>query len=171
MSDSQQVAQHYSNPAAGRAKMAALWLYLVVAATVLNSLILFRYSHFVNFLIGLSITQFIDAVFVGMQLEPPGAPWWYTAVPALVLDAPFVIFVLVLAMKVSRQRRRAAGFAFWIYAIDTFVVALTFAGAVVMLHTPIWPLAWQDAGFIVRGVGLWLLFRAWRGLINTSVSA
>ena len=57
-----------------KAKTAAIWLYLVAAATVLNSLILFKY-RFIDLLIGLSFTQFIDAIFVGMQLEPPGAPW------------------------------------------------------------------------------------------------
>ena len=53
-------------------KAATVWLCLVALATVLNSVILFKYSRFIDFLIGLSFTQFIDAVFVGMHLEPPG---------------------------------------------------------------------------------------------------
>jgi hypothetical protein len=171
MNGSPQTEQDFAKSGNARAKIAAVWLYLVVATTVLNSLMLFKFSHFVNLLIGLSITQFIDAAFVGMQLEPPGAPWWYTAAPALVLDAPFVILVLVLAMKVSNQRRRATGFAFWIYAIDTFLVALSFTASIAILHSPIWPLAWQDSGLVARGIGLWILFRAWRRLVKTEISA
>jgi hypothetical protein len=119
MNFSSQNVQDFNN-SGKKAKTAALWLYLVAAATVLNSLILFKY-RFIDLLIGLSFTQFIDAIFVGMQLEPPGAPWWYTALPGLVLDMPFVILWLVLAVKVSHRRRRATQFSFWLYAIDTFV--------------------------------------------------
>lgn len=64
-----------------RAKAGAIWLCFVAVATILNSLILFKYSRFIDLFIGLSFTQFIDAIFVGMQLEPLGAPWWYTALP------------------------------------------------------------------------------------------
>jgi hypothetical protein len=49
------------NSGTAKAKTAALWLYLVSAATVLNSLILFKY-RFIDLLIGLSFTQFIDAI-------------------------------------------------------------------------------------------------------------
>ncbi len=92
--------QKFRDSGITKVKVAAVWLCLVALATVLNSLILFKYSRFVDFLIGLSFTQFIDAVFVGMQLEPPGSPWWVTALPALVLDLPFVSLLLVLAAKV-----------------------------------------------------------------------
>jgi hypothetical protein len=70
-----QSTQDFSSSGTAKAKTAALWLYLVAAAAVLNSLILFKY-RFVDLLIGLSFTQFIDAIFLAMQLEPPGAPWW-----------------------------------------------------------------------------------------------
>jgi hypothetical protein len=69
-------AQKHSDSGMTRAKAAAIWLYLVTVATILNSLILFKYSRFIDLFIGLSFTQFIDAIFVGMQLEPPGASWW-----------------------------------------------------------------------------------------------
>ena len=139
-----------------KAKTAALWLYLVFASTVLNSLILFKY-RFIDLLIGLSFTQYIDAIFVGMQLEPPGAPWWYTAYPALVLDMPFVGLLLVLAVKVSRRRRGATRFSFWRYLIDTLVVTLNFAASIAIFHSPLRPLAWQSLTLIAHGVGLVVL--------------
>jgi hypothetical protein len=151
-----------SEPA--KAKTAAIWLYLVAAATVLNSLMLFKH-RFIDLLIGLSFTQFIDAVFVGMQIEPPGAPWWYTAVPALVLDAPFVIPLLVLAVEASHRRHRATRFSFWLYAVDTFVVTLSLAASIAIFHSPLRPLAWQSSTLIAHGIGLLILFRAWRGSV------
>lgn len=154
-----------------KAKTAALWLYLVTAATVLNSLILFKYHRFIDLLIGLSFTQFIDAIFVGMRLEPPGAPWWYTAGPALMVDTPFVILLLVLAVKVSHQRRRATQFSFWLYATDTLVVALSFAASIAIFHSPLKPLAWQSLTLIAHGVGLLILFRAWRGSVGGQIPA
>lgn len=154
-----------------KAKTAALWLYLVTAATVLNSLILFKYHRFIDLLIGLSFTQFIDAIFVGMRLEPPGAPWWYTAGPALMVDTPFVILLLVLAVKVSHQRRRATQFSFWLYATDTLVVALSFAASIAIFHSPLKPLAWQSLTLIAHNVGLLILFRAWRGSVGTQIPA
>jgi hypothetical protein len=144
-----------------------MWLCLVAAATVLNSLILFKYSHFVDLFIGLSLTPFIDAIFVGMQLEPPGAPWWYTAFPALVLDAPFVLVVLVLALKVSRGRRRATQVAFWLYAIDTFIIALSLLASVTMFHSPIQPIAF--AALIGHAIGLLILSRARRAVVSTQI--
>jgi hypothetical protein len=99
-------AQKVSDSGTTPAKAAAIWLCFVAVATVLNSLILFKYSRFIDPFIGLSFTQFIDAIFVGMQLEPPGAPWWNTALPALLLDMPFVLVLLLLAVKVAQGRRR-----------------------------------------------------------------
>ena len=162
--------QDFSNFGPAKAKTAALWLYLVAAATVLNSLILFKY-RFIDLLIGLSVTQFIDAIFVGMQLEPPGASWWYTALPALVLDMPFVILLLVLAVKVSRRRRRATQFSFWLYAIDTLVATLSFAASIAIFHSPLRPLAWQSLTLIAHGVGLLVLFRALQASIAAQTPA
>ncbi len=165
-----QSMQDFGNSRTVKAKTAALWLYLVAAATVLNSLILFKY-RFIDLLIGLSFTQFIDAIFVGMQLEPPGAPWWYTALPALVLDMPFVILLLVLAVKVSRRRRLATRFSFWLYAIDTLVVALSFAASIAIFHVPLRPLAWQSLTLIAHGVGLLVLFRGLQGSVAAQTPA
>jgi hypothetical protein len=160
----------FSNSGTAKAKTAALWLYLVAAATVLNSLILFKY-RFVDLLVGLSFTQFIDAIFVGMQLEPPGAPWWYTALPALVLDMPFVILLLALAVKVARRRRRAIRFSFWLYAIDTLIVTLSLAASIAIFHSPLRPLAWQSLSLLAHGVGLLILFRALRGSVAAQIPA
>jgi len=133
----QHSGQKLSDSGITRAKAAAIWLCLVALATVLNSLILFKYSRFIDLFIGLSFTQFIDAIFVGMQLEPPGAPWWYTAGPALLLDMPFVLVLLVLAVKVSHRRHRAAQVSFWLYAIDTLVITLSFAASIATFRTAI----------------------------------
>ena len=149
------------NSETAKTKVAAVWLYLVAAATVLNSLILFKY-RFIDLLIGLSFTQFIDAIFVGMQLEPPGAPWWYTAGPALMLDVPFIVLLLVLAVKVSHRQHRATQFSFWLYAVDTLVVTLSFAASIAIFHIPLRPLAWQSLTLIAHGIGMSFLFRAWR---------
>ena len=158
------------NSETAKAKTAAVWLYLVAAATVLNSLILFKY-RFIDLLIGLSFTQFIDAIFVGMQLEPPAAPWWYTAGPALMLDAPFIVLLLVLAVKVSHRRYRATQFSFWLYAVDTLIVTLSLAASIVIFHSPIRPLAWQSLTLIAHGIGLLILFRAWRVSVAARIPA
>lgn len=170
MNASVQPAQPFSAGGTARLRAAVLWLYLVAGATVLNSLILFKWDRFVNLFVGLSITQFIDAAFVGMQLEPRGAPWLYTAAPALLLDAPFVILVVVLAIRVSRLRRGSAGFAFWLYAFDSLIVTLSLAVSIVVLHQRLQALAWQDLAVIVaHGVGVWIIFRAWRGIPRAGV--
>jgi hypothetical protein len=140
-------------------------------ATVLNSLILFKYSRFIDLFIGLSFTQFIDAIFVGMQLEPPGSPWWYTALPALVFDMPFVLVLLVLAVKVSHRRQRATRASFWLYAIDTLVIALSFAASIAIFHSPVRPLAWQSLTLIVHAVGLVILFRARQASVSAQIPA
>jgi hypothetical protein len=140
-------------------------------ATILNSLILFKYSRFIDLFIGLSFTQFIDAIFVGMQLEPPGTPWWYTALPALLLDMPFVLVLLLLAVKVARRRRRATQASFWLYAIDTLAITLSFAASITMFHSPIRPLAWQSLTLIVHGTGLLILSRAWRASVIAQTTA
>ncbi len=140
-------------------KAATIWLCLVALATVLNSVILFKYSRFIDFRIGLSFTQFIDAVFVGMQLEPPGAPWFATALPSWVLDLPFVLLLLVLARKVSHRRVRATQVSFWLYAIDTFVFVLSFTASLAVFHAAVRQLAWQGLSLILHTVGLFILFQ------------
>jgi hypothetical protein len=164
-------AQKVSDSGTTRAKVAAIWLCFVAVATILNSLILFKYSRFIDLFIGLSFTQFIDAIFVGMQLEPPGAPWWYTALPALVLDMPFVLVLLLLAVKVARRRRRATQVSFWLYASDTLVIALSFAASIAMFHSPVRRLAWQSLTLIVHAVGLLILSRAWRASVGAQITA
>jgi hypothetical protein len=146
-------------------KAATIWLCLVALATALNSIILFKYSRFIDLLIGLSFTQFIDAVFVGMHLEPPGVSWLATALPAWVLDLPFVALLLVLATKVSHRRVRATKVSFWLYAIDTFVVVLSFAASLAVFHANVRQLEWQGLTLILHTVGLFILFRAWRAAV------
>jgi len=163
----QNSVQDFSNSGAMKAKAAAVWLYLVAAATLFNSLIMHKYTRFIDLLVGLSFTQFIDAVFVGRRLEPPGSPyWWADALPALVLDMPFVLLMLILAVKVSHRRDRAAQVSFWLYAIDTFVFTLGFTADIAIFHAPIRPLVWQGLTLIVHTVGLFILLRAWRGAVG-----
>jgi hypothetical protein len=162
----QRSVQKFGGSGVTSVRTVTIWLYLVAAATVLNSLILFKYSRFIDLLIGLSFTQFIDAVFVGMQLEPPGAPWWWTALPAWVLDVPFVLLLLILAVKVSHRRVRATQVSFWIYAFDTLIFTFILAETAIF-HAAIRPLVWQSLTLIVHTVGLYLLFRAWRGQPRT----
>jgi hypothetical protein len=57
--------QDFTDSEAMKAKAAAAWLYLVAAATLLNSLIMHKCTRFIDLLGGLSFTQFIDAIFVG----------------------------------------------------------------------------------------------------------
>jgi hypothetical protein len=163
----QNSAQKVRDSGITRAKAAAIWLCVVAATTVLNSLILFKYSRFIDLFIGLSFTQFIDAIFVGLQLEPPGAPWWYTALPALAFDMPFVLVSLVLAVKVLHGRKRATQVSFWLYAVDTLAITLSFAASIAIFHSPVRPLVWQSLTLIVHAVGLVVLSRA----RQTSVSA
>lgn len=151
-------------------KAASIWLCIAALATILNSLILFKYSRFIDLFVGLSFTQFIDAIFVGMQLEPPGAPWEWTALPALVLDTPFVIVMLVLAVKVFHRKHRAANIAFWLYALDTLVVAITF-GLSIGIHSAARQLMWQSATLLAHTVGLLILFRAGRPSLGPQIAA
>ena len=154
-----------------RPKAAAIWLCLAAVATVLNSLILFKYSRFIDLFIGLSFTQFIDAIFVGMQLEPPGASWWYTACPALVFDMPFVLVLLVLAVLVSHRWQRATQVSFWLYAIDTLIITLSLAASIAIFHPPVRQLAWQSLTLIVHAVGLVILSRARQASVSAQIPA
>jgi hypothetical protein len=158
--------QESGNSERMRSKAAAIWLFLVAVATILNSLILFRCSRFIDFLIGLTFAQFIDAIVLGLQLEPKGAPWLATAVPALLLDVPLVALLFVLSVKVSRGHRLATQISFWIYAIDTLLVAASFAASATILHVPIRVLAWQNLTPVVHAIGLIILFRAWRASVS-----
>jgi hypothetical protein len=153
-----------------QARAAAGWLCLAAVATALNSLILFKYSRFVDFAVGLSFTQLIDAVSVGMALEPKGSPWWWTALPAFVFDLPLICLLLILAVKVLHQRHRATQVSFWLYAIDTFVFLLMFTANVV-LHAPTRALVVSGLPLIAHTVGLFILFRAWRKVLYTSAPA
>lgn len=109
---------------------------------------------------------------MGAALELPGAPWWYTAVPALVLDMPFVLLALVLAVKVWRRRHCATRVAFWLYAIDTLVFALGVAASITIFHSPIHPFPWRDLTLIViHTLGLLILSRAHRAFVSTQKPA
>jgi hypothetical protein len=147
---------------------AAMWLYLVAAATAINSIILNRNQRFIDLLVGLSFTQFVDAVFLGLGVEPQGSPYWYVdALPALIIDALFLCALIVLAVKVSHGSRTAAKVGFWAYSLDTLVFVLNFVTSIWVrvngtFHTSGTTIAWQGSTVIAHIVGIFILFHAVR---------
>jgi hypothetical protein len=149
-------------------KTAAIWLYLVAAATLLNSIILNRNGRFIDLLVGLSFTQFVDAVFLGLGVEPQGSPdWLVDALPALMIDALFVCVLIVLAVKVSYGSRAAAKIGLWGYSLDTLVFVLNFVSSVWVtvngtFHTSGTTIAWQGSTVLAHIVGIFIMFHAVR---------
>lgn len=152
----------------GAAKSAAAWLYLVAAATAVNSIILNRNQRFIDLLVGLSFTQFVDAMFLGFGVEPQGSPDWYVdAVPALIIDALFLCVLVVLAVKIFHGSRIAAKVGLWAYCVDTLVFGLIFVTSIWALvngsfHAPGTAIAWQGSTVVAHVAGVFILFRALR---------
>jgi hypothetical protein len=145
-------------------RIAVLWLYIVAAATLLNSLLLQLYSRFVNLLAGLWFTQATDAIFFGMRtVEPQGASPLFEILLALIVDALVVLLVVVLAVNISRRSRRAAATSFIIYLVDTAVFAVIF-GSSVRSHVETIFLWEQALTFLAHVAGTVIIFRAWRAL-------
>lgn len=85
-------------------KIAAIWLYIVAAATMLNSLIVQLFSHFIDLLAGLWFTQASDALWVGMRsVEPPGVFPSFEIGAALVIDALIAALLVKLARKILQK--------------------------------------------------------------------
>lgn len=152
----------------GAVKTAATWLYLVAAATAINSIILNRNHRFIDLLAGLSFTQFVDAAFLGLGVEPQGSPDWFAdALPALLIDALFACVLIALAVKVSHGSRAAAKVGLWLYSLDTLVFGLIFASNVSAtvngtFHTPATTLTWEGATVVAHIVGIFVMFHAVR---------
>jgi hypothetical protein len=152
----------------GAERTAAIWLYLVAASTLVNSIILNRNGRFIDLLVGLSFTQFVDAVNLGMSVEPTGSRyWWVDALPALIIDALFLFVLIVLAAKVSYGSRAAAKVGFWAYSLDTFVFGLNFVISIWVrvngtFHTSGTTIAWQGSTVIAHVVGVFIIFHALR---------
>ena len=148
-----------------KAKAAALWLYLVAAATLLNSLLLQLFSRFIDLLAGLSVTQVIDAYFLGMRfIEPPGAPPVFEIGIALIADVLIVLFVIILAVRISHRSRRAAAIAFFLYTLDTVAFAFSLGVSILSRDFRWWTLSWQALTVLVHVAGAVIIFRAWRAL-------
>lgn len=151
-----------------RCKAAAMWLYLAAAATAVNSIILNRNHRFIDLLVGLSFTQFVDAAFLGLGVEPEGSPdWLVDALPALVIDALFLCVLIVLAVRVSSGHRVAAKVGLWVYSVDTLVFVIIFVSSIWArmngtFHTPGATIAWQGSTVVAHIVGIFILFRAVR---------
>jgi hypothetical protein len=152
----------------GALKTAATWLYLVAAATAINSIILNRNHRFIDLLAGLSFTQFVDAAFLGLGVEPQGSPDWFAdALPALLIDALFVCVLIALAVKVSHGSCAAAKVGLWLYSLDTLVFGLVIASNVRAtvngtFHTPATTLTWEGATVVAHIVGIFVMFHAVR---------
>jgi hypothetical protein len=145
-------------------RIAAVWLYIVATATLLNSLLLQLSLRFVDLLAGLWLTQASDAFFVGMRsIEPQGAPPDFEILAALIVDVLVVLIGVALGVKVSRGSRRAAGISFSIYAADTAVLAFIFADSVLSRVALIF-LGWQALTLLVHIVGTAIIFGAWQTL-------
>lgn len=136
----------------------------VVVATAANSIILNRNHRFIDFLVCLSFTQFVDAAFLGQGVEPQGSPDWFVdALPALLIDTLFACVLIALAVKVSHGSRAAAKAGLWLYSLDTLVFGLVFAlnamaTANGTFHTPATTLTWQSATVVAHIVGIFLMF-------------
>jgi hypothetical protein len=149
-------------------KTAAVWLYFVTAATVINSLILNKYHRFIDLLIGLSFTQYVDAAFLGLGVEPDGSPDWYVdALPALIIDALFVLVLLVLALKVFRRSRTSVKIALWIYSADTLIFLFGFVTSIWVtvngtFHTSVMTIAQQGSTLVAHILGIFIMFHAVR---------
>lgn len=147
-------------------KAAAIWLYLVAAATAVNSIILNRSHRFIDLLVGLSFTQFVDAIFLGVGVEPEGSPDWYVdALPALFIDALFLCVLIVLAVKVFHGGRTAAKAALWFYSLDTAVFGFIFVSSIWVtvngtFHTPGTAIALQGSTVVAHIVGIFIMFHA-----------
>jgi hypothetical protein len=153
-------------------KTAAAWLWLVAAATLLNSVILYKYMRFIDLLIGFSFTQLIDAAFLGMQLEPQSSRWWIDALP---LDAIFVLSLLLLAAGVSRRNQRATLISLCVYSIDTSLFALSFGWSFFAMargnfHAARMALVWQVSTLIAHTLGVLIILRAWRTIKEMPVA-
>jgi hypothetical protein len=151
-----------NNPS--RIRIAIIWLYIVAATTLLNSLLLQLFSRFIDLLAGLWITQTTDAIFVGMRsVEPQGAPPTFEILLALIVDALIVLAVVALAVRISRGSRSATGISFFLYLADTVMFVFSF-GASVLSHVRSIFLVWQALALLVHVAGTVILFRAWRTL-------
>jgi hypothetical protein len=145
-------------------RFAVIWLYIVAATTLLNSLLLQLFSRFIDLLAGLWITQATDAIFVGLRsVEPQGAFPAFEIMLALIVDALVVLAVMALAVKISRRSHSAAGISFFVYLADTGVFVFSF-GVSVLSHVESILLVWQALTLLVHVAGTLILFRAWRTL-------
>jgi hypothetical protein len=145
-------------------RIAAVWLYVVAAATLLNSLILQLFSRFVDLLAGLWFTQAIDAMFFGMRsVEPQGSPPTFEILLALIADVLVVLVVVILAVKLSRGSRRAAVNSLFLYAVDTGIFVFSFGESVRTRVEPVF-LLWQGLTVLVHVGGTVMLYCAWNSL-------
>jgi hypothetical protein len=149
-------------------RIAIFWLYLVAAATLMNSLLLQLFSHFVDLLAGLWFTEASDALWVGMRsVEPPGVFPSFEIGAALVIDVLIVLVLLKLARKIANGSRTAAIISFCVYLADTAVFAYEFRVSV-RSHVPVVSLAWQALTVLVHIAGVLIFYRAWMTLRGKS---
>jgi hypothetical protein len=145
-------------------KIAAIWLYIIAAASMLNSVLVQLFSRFIDLLAGLWFTQASDALWVGMRsVEPPGVFPSFEIGAALVIDALVAALLVKLARKISRGSRPATLIGFSLYLTDTVAFGFSFRLSV-RSHVPMTFLAWQALTIMVHIGGIVILYRALRGL-------
>jgi hypothetical protein len=152
----------------GSVRIGAFWLYLVAVATLLNSLLLHVFSHFVDLFAGLWLTEANDALWVGMRsVEPPGVFPSFEIGAALFIDVLIVLALLMLARKISNGSRTAVTISFCVYLADTAIYGYGFQSSV-RSHVPVVSLAWQALTVLVHIAGVLILYRAWMTLRGKS---
>jgi hypothetical protein len=119
-------------------------------------------------LVGLSFTQYVDAMFLGLGVEPEGSPDWYVdALPALIIDAFFVSALLVLAVKASHRSRTSVKVTLWVYSIDTLVFLVGFVTSIWFrvngtFYASAMVIGRQGLTVVAHILGIFILFHAMR---------
>ena len=143
------------------AKVAGIWLSIVAATTLLNSVLLQAFSRFLGLPTGLSLTIVNDAIFVGLRSAASESR--FVIILALIVDALVVCLFLILARKTFRKSRGAVAAGLIIYVIDT-AVFLVFSAVTTLGEIPLRDALWQALTLVVHVLGCLLLFRGWRSL-------
>jgi hypothetical protein len=99
-----------------QANSGANWFFLIAAFSVVNSLVVLFNGEW-SFIIGLGVTQLIDAVFAGAGEESGGTP----TVIALVLDVMVAGFFVVMGLLARRGFAWAFLLGMVMYALDALI--------------------------------------------------
>ncbi len=124
-------------------KSGASWFFWIAGLSLVNSAALFSGSSW-HFIIGLSITQFIDAV--AKSIHGPYAPAFLTV--ALMMDLGFASLFVLLGIWAKQKSGTAFILGIILYGFDT--VMLLFIGSII--------------GIIFHVLALVFIFRGYQSL-------